>query len=853
MKALAAGQMSTTKQGGERQLVEFEKCRLSGEIGLSFSHLSLALLLSPHLKQQYYSTYLEIFEKWSQKAEDSHGLSQVMTLYEVALNHYPESPDLHYLLAATLYRHGSVHEAWNHACLAEAKCPRDPCAQDIQGRLANCLVDRWHLPMLNDAGRNAAFRMAITEAVREGYNTVLDIGSGTGLLSIYALWAGAKEVYACEEDTFMSEICSSVLQMNRNATAIQILNKHSKDILIPSDIPQKVSLVVSETVDAGLFGEHILSTLQHAWQHLLLPPQKSENDKTTAGVIQTQLSPCDTSQASGEQLCKYWQRDDSSRQEDDSTDSVTNLDHINVAKGKITSQEYGRVIPARAEVYVALISCSYVAKQTKYLNSDIECLKNKYVNVRLEEPYMSEKLSCVPGGFKLLSEWIQVTTVDFNSLNDITNHLTGEVSKIINFKCIEDGTVDAIVLAFNLYLDEKNCIRTFPDSVIQTVWENAVYPVVYPLSIASEDTVTLDFQCCGVIRLAVQNPTFSCSSGYDSVNLSTNALRFLNSRSFVDEFLSAAHQVFFKVQQCKNKNKSSNNHPLIICDTLPFPVAGLCLQSLQPDSQLYVEDEAIQKVLQELGIAVKLYEEIQEETLDVLFIWPLTEEGTLIDGIMEKAQSYSLLMAKDSIVFPQELELVMDIFNSPVLEACTHISDDNTCGVAVARVFNMVQTKHHLDVALSSLPHTSSVLTQVVPMLRISLVSGQTETLVKPQESLTLQDASRDLLVLGGKVAEVMTCLTVTQDTKLTSLPYWFNVRGNIEQALPDSSAAMVHSENGVVLSTLSEDSPCNQSVFMLKQPLEVTAGEKVMLRVLWRGGVFSATLDRCQQSDDRD
>uniref|UniRef100_A0A0P4WSR7 Protein arginine N-methyltransferase 9 n=1 Tax=Scylla olivacea TaxID=85551 RepID=A0A0P4WSR7_SCYOL len=853
MKALAAGQMSTTKQGGERQLVEFEKCRLSGEIGLSFSHLSLALLLSPHLKQQYYSTYLEIFEKWSQKVEDSHGLSQVMTLYEVALNHYPESPDLHYLLAATLYRHGSVHEAWNHACLAEAKCPRDPCAQDIQGRLANCLVDRWHLPMLNDAGRNAAFRMAITEAVREGYNTVLDIGSGTGLLSIYALWAGAKEVYACEEDTFMSEICSSVLQVNRNATAIQILNKHSKDILIPSDIPQKVSLVVSETVDAGLFGEHILSTLQHAWQHLLLPPQNSENDKTTAGVIQTQLSPCDTSQASGEQLCKYWQRDDSSRQEDDSTDSVTNLDHINAAKGKITSQEYGRVIPARAEVYVALISCSYVAKQTKYLNSDIECLKNKYVNVRLEEPYMSEKLSCVPGGFKLLSEWIEVTTVDFNSLDDITNHLTGEVSKIINFKCIEDGTVDAIVLAFNLYLDEKNCIRTFPDSVIQTVWENAVYPVVYPLSIASQDTVTLDFQCCGVIRLAVQNPTFSCSSGYDSVNLSTNALRFLNSRSFVDEFLSAAHEVFFKVQQCKNKNKSSNNHPLIICDTLPFPVAGLCLQSLQPDSQLYVEDEAIQKVLQELGISVKLCEEIQEETLDVLFIWPLTQEGTLIDGIMEKAQTYSLLMAKDSIVFPQELELVMDIFNSPVLEACTHISDDNTCGVAVARVFNMVQTKHHLDVALSSLPHSSSVLTQVVPMLRISLVSGQTETLVKPQESLTLQDASRDLLVLGGKVAEVMTCLTVTQDTKLTSLPYWFNVRGNIEQALPDSSAAMVHSENGVVLSTLSEDSPCNQSVFMLKQPLEVTAGEKVMLRVLWRGGVFSATLDRCQQSDDRD
>ncbi|MPC16494.1 putative protein arginine N-methyltransferase 9 [Portunus trituberculatus] len=837
MKAVAAGQMSTTKSG-ERQLVEFEKCRLSGEIGRSFSHLSLALLLSPHLKQQYYSTYLEIFEKWSQMVEESHGLSQVMTLYEVALNHYPEAPDLHYLLAATLYRHGSVHEAWNHACLAETKCPRDPCAQDIQGRLANCLVDRWHLPMLNDAGRNAAFKMAITEAVRENYNTVLDIGCGTGLLSIYALWAGAKEVYACEEDTFMSEMCSSVLQVNRNATAIQILNKHSKDILIPSDVPRKVSLVVSETVDAGLFGEHILSTLQHAWKHLLLPPQKSENNKTIARVIQTQLFPCDTvSQASGEQTCQHWPRDDLRRQEDGALDSVTNVDHINVTKEKNVSKKYGRVIPARAEAYAALISCGYVANQTKYLNSDIECLKNKYVNVRLEEPYMSEKLTCVPGGFKLLSEWTQVTTIDFNCLEDITNHITGEVSKIINLKCIEDGPVDAIVLAFDLHLDEKNCIRTFPDSLIQTVWENAVYPVVYPLSVASEETVSLDFQCSGVIRLAVQNPTFSCSD-YNSVNLSTKALRFLNSRSFVDAFLSAAHQVFFKVQQCKNKSKSTNNHPLIICDTLPFPVAGLCLQSFQPDSQLYVEDENIQKVLEELGIYAKLCEEIQEETLDVLFTWPITQEGTLIDGIVEKVQTYRLLMAKDSIVFPQELELVMDIVNSQVLEASTCVSDDNTCGVAVARVFNMIQTKHHLDVALKSLPLTSSVLTQAVPMLRISLVSGQTEILSKPQESSALHDASSDLLVLGGKVAEVTTCLTMTQDTTLTSLPYWFNVRGSIEKPFIDSAAAMVHSENDVLLSTLSEDSPCNQSVFMLKKPLEVTAGENVMLGVLWREGV---------------
>lgn len=36
--------------------------------------------------------------------------------------------------------------------------------------------------------------------------------------------------------------------------------------------PHRVSLVVTETVDAGLLGEGIVESLIHAWKHLLLPP-----------------------------------------------------------------------------------------------------------------------------------------------------------------------------------------------------------------------------------------------------------------------------------------------------------------------------------------------------------------------------------------------------------------------------------------------------------------------------------------------------------------------------------------------------------------------------------------------------
>lgn len=48
--------------------------------------------------------------------------------------------------------------------------------------VANWLVERWHFLMLNDHGRNQKYQQAIQKAVHSGCNTVLDIGTGTGIL-----------------------------------------------------------------------------------------------------------------------------------------------------------------------------------------------------------------------------------------------------------------------------------------------------------------------------------------------------------------------------------------------------------------------------------------------------------------------------------------------------------------------------------------------------------------------------------------------------------------------------------------------------------------------------------------------
>ncbi|WP_329008757.1 class I SAM-dependent methyltransferase [Micromonospora rifamycinica] len=135
---------------------------------------------------------------------------------------------------------------------------------------ARNLVPRWHFAMLNDHERNDALAVALERQLTPG-SRVLDIGSGTGLLAMMAIRAGAAHVTSCETNPVMAEIAREVIADHGMTDVITIVPKRSTDLVVGRDLEAPVDFLVSEIVDCGLVGEGILPTIAHAREQLLAP------------------------------------------------------------------------------------------------------------------------------------------------------------------------------------------------------------------------------------------------------------------------------------------------------------------------------------------------------------------------------------------------------------------------------------------------------------------------------------------------------------------------------------------------------------------------------------------------------
>jgi len=112
-----------------------------------------------------------------------------------------------------------------------------------------------HEEMLKDAVRTRTYQRAIEDNPEDFKDKiVLDIGCGTGILSIFAARAGAKHVYAVE-NAEIAIFAREIIKRNGLESKITVLKGKMEDVVLPVE---KVDIIISEWMGYFLLYESML-------------------------------------------------------------------------------------------------------------------------------------------------------------------------------------------------------------------------------------------------------------------------------------------------------------------------------------------------------------------------------------------------------------------------------------------------------------------------------------------------------------------------------------------------------------------------------------------------------------------
>ncbi|RNF19627.1 putative arginine N-methyltransferase, type III [Trypanosoma conorhini] len=133
-------------------------------------------------------------------------------------------------------------------------------------------VNDFHYAMMNDKPRNEFYYELLKRHVTPETG-VLEIGAGSGLLSLMAAQLGAKWVVAVEGSAEMANLARANVCANKLEHKVTILHMLSTELTL-RHLPDRPDVLVSEIFGTLLLGESALDYIADARERLLKPTTK---------------------------------------------------------------------------------------------------------------------------------------------------------------------------------------------------------------------------------------------------------------------------------------------------------------------------------------------------------------------------------------------------------------------------------------------------------------------------------------------------------------------------------------------------------------------------------------------------
>jgi len=148
-------------------------------------------------------------------------------------------------------------------------CAEKLLFEDLSSLKFKMRTTPYHFNLLSDEERLSAFFEAIKEKAK---GTVYDIGSGCGILSIYASFY-SNFVYAVEIDPNSAKMAEFNVKLFEN---ISLINKDAKEVVFKD----KADVIICEMLDTALIDEEQVPVLNSILKYL-----KSNGEVIPKGII----------------------------------------------------------------------------------------------------------------------------------------------------------------------------------------------------------------------------------------------------------------------------------------------------------------------------------------------------------------------------------------------------------------------------------------------------------------------------------------------------------------------------------------------------------------------------------------